>query len=93
MKFKSWKDLPEGAIVRDVPTSPEFKTGDWKSRTPKYIPDKCTHDLLCWLYCPDSAIHVKNGEIEKFDLDYCKGCGICANICPQNAIEMVEEEI
>ncbi|MFA5614071.1 MAG: 4Fe-4S binding protein, partial [Methanoculleus sp.] len=26
------------------------------------------------------------------DLDYCKGCGICANECPKNAITMVREE-
>ncbi|MHA1683533.1 MAG: 4Fe-4S binding protein, partial [Promethearchaeota archaeon] len=25
------------------------------------------------------------------DLDYCKGCGICASECPHGAIEMVEE--
>ncbi|MCD4842810.1 MAG: 4Fe-4S binding protein, partial [Methanosarcinales archaeon] len=24
--------------------------------------------------------------------DYCKGCGICANECPKDAIEMVLEE-
>ncbi|MFN4245581.1 MAG: 4Fe-4S binding protein, partial [Brevinematia bacterium] len=26
-----------------------------------------------------------------FDYDYCKGCGICANVCPRNAIDMVSE--
>ncbi|KXA91095.1 pyruvate synthase, partial [candidate division MSBL1 archaeon SCGC-AAA259A05] len=26
------------------------------------------------------------------DLDYCKGCGICAKECPVDAIEMVKEE-
>ena len=28
-----------------------------------------------------------------FDLDYCKGCGICANMCPAKpkAIEMMTE--
>jgi pyruvate ferredoxin oxidoreductase delta subunit len=26
-----------------------------------------------------------------FDLDHCKGCGICASVCPKDAIEMVEE--
>ncbi|PIV68985.1 MAG: ferredoxin, partial [Euryarchaeota archaeon CG01_land_8_20_14_3_00_38_12] len=24
--------------------------------------------------------------------DYCKGCGICANECPKNAINMEEEK-
>jgi pyruvate ferredoxin oxidoreductase delta subunit len=92
MKLKGWKELEEGAIIKGVPTSPEFKTGDWRSKYPHYIPEKCTHDLLCWLYCPDSAITVKDGKIEDFLLDYCKGCGICAEICPQSAIEMKEEE-
>ncbi len=26
-----------------------------------------------------------------FDLDHCKGCGICAAQCPTECIEMVEE--
>ena len=26
-----------------------------------------------------------------FDLDHCKGCGICAQVCPADAIEMVPE--
>jgi pyruvate ferredoxin oxidoreductase delta subunit len=26
------------------------------------------------------------------DLEYCKGCGICAEECPVNAIEMISEE-
>jgi pyruvate ferredoxin oxidoreductase delta subunit len=25
------------------------------------------------------------------DLDHCKGCGICAQECPQKAIKMMEE--
>jgi pyruvate ferredoxin oxidoreductase delta subunit len=27
----------------------------------------------------------------KIDLEYCKGCGICAEECPPKAIAMVEE--
>lgn len=88
MNFKSWRDLPEGGIIKNVPTSPNFKTGDWKSKQPKFIKEKCTNCLLCWLYCPDSVIEVKDGKVCKFHLDFCKGCGICSEVCPASAIEM-----
>jgi len=32
------------------------------------------------------------GNFGGFDLDYCKGCGICAEECPFKAIEMKEEK-
>ena len=28
-----------------------------------------------------------------FNYDYCKGCGVCAKVCPFKAISMVEEGI
>jgi pyruvate ferredoxin oxidoreductase delta subunit len=40
------------------------------------------------MYCPDGAI----SEDLDVDLDFCKGCGICANECPKKAITMVREE-
>lgn len=47
----------------------------------------------CFGMCPDNSI-VKLGPGRGFriDLDYCKGCGICANECPCGAIAMVDEE-
>ncbi|HEY8472589.1 MAG TPA: NAD(P)-binding protein [Natronosporangium sp.] len=47
----------------------------------------------CYGMCPDNAV-VKLGPGRRFaiDLDYCKGCGICAAECPAGAIEMVPEE-
>jgi 2-oxoacid:acceptor oxidoreductase delta subunit (pyruvate/2-ketoisovalerate family) len=46
----------------------------------------------CYGLCPDDAI-VKHGVDGRYtiDLDYCKGCGICAHECPSGAIEMVPE--
>ncbi len=46
----------------------------------------------CFGFCPDNAI-VKLGRGNGFavDLDYCKGCGICAAECPAGAIEMIAE--
>jgi len=72
------------------------KTGSWRTQRPKLNLEKCTvvkhnnHSChLCWLYCPD--VCVSRTIPPKADLDYCKGCGICANECPVGAIEMVPE--
>jgi len=48
----------------------------------------------CYGVCPDNAV-IKLGPGNRFeiDLEYCKGCGICAAECPCGAIEMVPEEI
>jgi 2-oxoacid:acceptor oxidoreductase delta subunit (pyruvate/2-ketoisovalerate family) len=48
----------------------------------------------CYGVCPDNAvIKLGPGKRFKFDYDYCKGCGLCAQECPCGAIEMVAEEI
>ncbi|MFY9263679.1 MAG: NAD(P)-binding protein [Actinomycetaceae bacterium] len=47
----------------------------------------------CFGVCPDNAvIKIKPGEY-KFNYDYCKGCGVCAEECPCGAITMIPEEI
>lgn len=95
MKLKSWKELPEGVIIPGAPNSSEFKTGDWRTQKPIIDLNKCTDCHLCWLYCPDSAVLTENGKIKGFDYEHCKGCGICAEVCPPRirAITMVKEEI
>jgi NADPH-dependent glutamate synthase beta subunit-like oxidoreductase len=48
----------------------------------------------CYGVCPDNAVlKVDAADGYAFDLDYCKGCGICVAECPCGAIEMVPEEI
>ena len=49
----------------------------------------------CYGVCPDNAV-IKTGDPGApylIDLDYCKGCGLCAAECPSGAIAMVPEEI
>jgi NADPH-dependent glutamate synthase beta subunit-like oxidoreductase len=49
----------------------------------------------CYGVCPDNAVLKLDDPDEPyaFDLDYCKGCGICAAECPCGAIEMVPETV
>ena len=46
----------------------------------------------CYGVCPDNAV-VKLGApgTYEIDLDFCKGCGVCAQECPCGAISMVPE--
>jgi 2-oxoacid:acceptor oxidoreductase delta subunit (pyruvate/2-ketoisovalerate family) len=48
----------------------------------------------CYGVCPDNAV-IKHGPGKGFDfnLDYCKGCGICVSECPSGAIKMVPEDV
>lgn len=46
----------------------------------------------CFGVCPDNAvIKLGPGKGYRFDLEYCKGCGICATECPCGAIAMGPE--
>jgi len=48
----------------------------------------------CYGVCPDNAvIKLGPGKRFQFNLDYCKGCGICVSECPCGAIKMVPESI
>ncbi|RME30204.1 MAG: hypothetical protein D6806_00525 [Deltaproteobacteria bacterium] len=54
---------------------------------------ECRFCEVCQLLCPDLCItrDPASGRIE-IDLEYCKGCGLCAHYCPKGAIKMVLEE-
>jgi pyruvate ferredoxin oxidoreductase delta subunit len=92
-KINEWKaeDFPLGAVIPEAGNSRDYVTGGWRSDRPWRNDDKCTQCLLCWIYCPDSAVNVEDSKVTTFNLDHCKGCGVCANECPSDAIQMVPE--
>jgi pyruvate ferredoxin oxidoreductase delta subunit len=87
-----WHALPSGDVL-EAGTAHNFKTGDWRSMRPVHDGAKCINCFICWVYCPDTAIKVEGGKWKEFDLDHCKGCGICAKVCPPkvSAIKMIDE--
>ncbi len=72
------------------------RTGDWRDMRPVIDHSRCVPSVkqkpscfLCWLYCPEGV--VITGIPVKIDMEYCKGCGVCAEECPAKAIKMVQE--
>ncbi|NLN19519.1 MAG: 4Fe-4S binding protein [Firmicutes bacterium] len=90
-----WKELPWGGIIPVGGTARAFKTGGWRSNRPIWDSEKCISCMTCWIYCPDMSILVEDGKMIGIDYDHCKGCGICAEVCPPRvkAITMKPEGV
>lgn len=92
-KKKGWKEVPIGGVLKEKGSSIEYESGSWRSFRPVLDPQKCINCMFCWVYCPDSSVILKGGQVVGFDLKHCKGCGICAKECPPKvqAISMEPE--
>lgn len=89
----TWKEVPRGAIIPEGGTAEAFQTGDWRTLRPIHDREKCIDCMQCWAYCPDMSVVVEDGKVMGFDLEHCKGCGLCAEVCPDkvSAITMIPE--
>ena len=66
-------------------------TGNWRTFRPAIDYEKCTDCLICYAYCPESAMSVGQDGKVKIDYDNCKGCMICLTECPLRAISQTRE--
>ena len=89
---KGWKEIPEGGLIVEPGNAEEYYTGSWRTFRPLVDKKKCINCMICWIMCPDSAILVEGEEMKGFDYDHCKGCGICAEVCPTKCIDRVRED-
>lgn len=78
------KDTKAGMLVGPGSMSQNL-TGSWGVSNPVYDEGKCVKCQRCWFICPEGCIR-RHGEELEFDLRYCKGCGLCAKVCPKQAI-------
>ena len=92
---KTWTEIPIGGLIVEAGNATAYHTSGWRAKRPVWQNEHCSQCLRCWVYCPDSAIRVEDGKMVGIDLDYCKGCGLCAYEClgkkGEKAITMHEE--
>lgn len=88
---ETWQEISPGCMVFIPGNAREYHTGSWRAQRPVYDNSKCIKCGICYIFCPEGCI---SQDIEGYfsaDLEYCKGCGICAHECWPGAITMVEE--
>jgi pyruvate ferredoxin oxidoreductase delta subunit len=69
------------------------KTGAWRTAgKPRFLQKNCIGCDVCTLSCPEGCIFGTGQRTYYANEDFCKGCGICASVCPVHDIEMIPEE-
>jgi pyruvate ferredoxin oxidoreductase delta subunit len=79
-----------GGVVISKKTTTK-KTGTWRYKKPVWDKSKCIHCMKCYSVCPENAIRLNKNKRGTTNYDFCKGCGLCAEICPVKCIKMEEE--
>jgi ferredoxin len=53
----------------------------------------CTGCDRCYLYCPELALMPPGEDRNRYEADngYCKGCAVCAAVCPRGVMTMGKE--
>ncbi len=88
-----WHEMVSGGYIPQAGNAQEYIVSGWRTFRPVRNDEECIDCLFCWVYCPDNAVRVENESVKglEFDLEHCKGCGICAAVCPKDCIDMVPE--
>ena len=67
------------------------RTGEWSIYKPVIDYDNCTKCMICYVYCPDSAITIDKSGYPIVNYDACKGCSICYTECPTRTITIARK--
>lgn len=94
----AWVELaaePPALSAPDVASpgsSAAVRTGLWRSVRPVIDDSRCHRCAwICSTFCPDGAISIDAAGRPVIDYDHCKGCLVCAAVCPHHAIGVEAE--
>jgi len=77
-----------GGVITSGGSSRQNKTGTWAEKLPEVDKKKCIKCHQCVVSCPENCINIKKDKSVVRDEVYCKGCSVCASVCPAAAIKM-----
>ncbi len=90
--FTPWQDTTRGGNIYGSGSSKYYRTGGWRVDTPQFEAARCVNCMRCFLLCPDGSIALEDGQVTGIHYDYCKGCGICSEVCNAGAIHMMSRQ-
>jgi 2-oxoacid:acceptor oxidoreductase delta subunit (pyruvate/2-ketoisovalerate family) len=97
-EYKKRQKMPKAATTKRLGSFEEVNLG-LSEETAREEANRCFNCGVCnlcdncYIFCPDVAIQ-RQGEDgpNVIDYDHCKGCGICVEECPRDALVMEEEK-
>ena len=101
MKHVAIDELPEYYRFDRYDLLPGFRKGSpfiWRNKVPVCEDAKCTCPGFCIseVLCPDgTGFIVREGLPQqgyRIDVDFCRGCGLCVEVCVGHALTMVDED-
>ncbi|MEM0118452.1 MAG: 2-oxoacid:acceptor oxidoreductase family protein [Conexivisphaerales archaeon] len=96
LKIAPLELILEGNGLEDITAagnSSVSRTGSWRIFKPVVDYEKCTACTVCYAYCPESALTLRQDGKPVIDYDNCKGCLICYRECPPKAITLEREVV
>ena len=64
-ELRPWSELPHAGAV-DAATAEQPDTGGWRTGLkPEVELSSCVNCLLCWIYCPDSAVVLDGDDVRR----------------------------